>query len=85
MGLNQTATVLNSFGFTNCTAWNDNVAAVFKITSILGNAAQLVSIPNTNAFHGLNIYSHWAHFDSTQPGGVTFTNYVRAVVGGSNP
>lgn len=85
LGFTRTASSLTTLGFTNCIAWNDAVATVFKVTNTVGFAAHNVAIPNTPIFNGLMIYSYWANLDSTQPGGVTFTNGVRGVVGSENP
>jgi hypothetical protein len=81
LGLTQTEQDLTPLGFTNCTAWNDNVATVFKVVGAGGLAYHAISLPSTTAFNGLKIYGYWANFDSTQPGGITFTNYVRMIIG----
>jgi len=85
LGFTRSATSLTPFGYTNCFAWNDAVASLFKVTSTAGFAFHNISIPNSSAFSGLKIYSYWANLDATQPGGVTFTNGVRGVVGTENP
>ena len=85
IGLTRTATSLTSFGFTNCIGWNDAAASVFRVTNTSGYAFHNVSIPNNPAFAGLKLYSYWANFDASQPGGLTFTNGVRGVVGTTLP
>lgn len=85
IGLTRAATNLTSSGFTNCRAWNDNVASTFKVTDAGGFSFHNVAIPNTTAFNGLRLYSYWANLDSTQPGGLTFTNGVRGVIGSTAP
>ncbi len=85
IGLTRSATSLTSFGFTNCIGWNDAAASVFKVTSTVGFASHNLAIPNNAAFAGLKLYSYWANFDATQPGGLTFTNGTRGVVGTENP
>ena len=81
MGFNSTRTDLTSFGFTNCVGWNDNVGAVLKVSDGGGLAYHGGALPNTTAFDGLKIYGFWANFDASQPGGLTFTNGVRMIIG----
>ena len=42
-------------------------------------------MPNSAMFNGILIYSFWAGIDGSQPGGLTFTNYTRGVVGNTTP
>ncbi|MCA8952467.1 MAG: S8 family serine peptidase [Planctomycetes bacterium] len=85
LGLNQTGSTWTPSGFTNCFQWNDNVASVFKITNASGFATHALAVPPGTTFNGLKIYGHWYNFDASQPGGLTVSNYIRAVVGSSNP
>ncbi|MCA8974002.1 MAG: hypothetical protein KDC98_04735 [Planctomycetes bacterium] len=76
---------LSTSGFNGCYAWIPTVATSFKPLSAAGFAAHTVSVPNTTAFDGTKIYCYWAALDSNAPGGLAITNYVRSVIGQSNP
>ena len=74
-------TPLSTSGFDGCYAWVDSVASVFKLANGAGFASHTVSIPNTTAYDGLIINGYWAALDSNAAGGLTFTNYVRSIIG----
>ncbi len=81
LGFNNTRTSLNTFGFTNCNQWNDNVASVFKFTNASGSANHPISLPSTAAFNGLVIHGHWYNFDASAPAGITVSNSTRLIIG----
>jgi len=81
LGLNSTRTDLTTFGWTNCVAWNDNVASVLKLVSGNGLGLHPMMLPNTTTFDGLKVYGYWANLDASQPGGMTFTNGIRLIIG----
>ncbi|MCR9247618.1 MAG: S8 family serine peptidase [bacterium] len=84
MGFGVPGTPLSTSGFDGCYAWIDNVASVFKLTSASGFASHTVNVPNTTIYDGLIINGYWAALDSNAAGGLTFTNYTRAIIGQSN-
>ena len=76
---------LSGAGFDGCYSWVDNVFSVAQLTDPSGFAAHALSIPNTTAFDGTKVYGQWLALDPAAPRGLAFTNYVRLVVGQSNP
>jgi len=72
---------LTSYGFTNCFVWHDLPVTLFRLTSGSGFATHTISIPNTAIYDGLRILGQWFVLDSTQPGGITVSNYIANQIG----
>jgi len=85
MGFQSQALNLTPYGLLNCTQWTDNIASTFHAGTASGHFWHYVSIPNTTAFDGMIIYGQWFQLDNTQPGGLSASNYVRAIIGQQNP
>ncbi|MBM4059716.1 MAG: hypothetical protein FJ265_01265 [Planctomycetes bacterium] len=76
---------LNSYGFPNCYQWNDLVATNFVVVPSSGHSWSSISIPVNLAFDGVMIFGQWFNLDTTQPGGVTVSNYIRMMIGQQDP
>lgn len=85
LGLTSQSVTLHPYGFTNCWQWTDGVATTFHPGNPAGHMTHAVAIPNTAAFNGLMIYGQWFQLDGTQPGGLSASNYVRALIGQQLP
>lgn len=81
MGFQSQSLSLTPYGLTNCVQWTDNVASTFHAGTASGHFWHYVSIPATTAFDGLILYGQWFQLDNTQPGGLSASNYVRAIIG----
>lgn len=72
---------LNSYGFTNCYSWHDLTSVLFKTTNATGFTTHWISVPNSASYDGLKIHGQWYQLDSTQPGGITASNYITNLIG----
>jgi serine protease AprX len=84
LGLSNTAPLplsLTSFGWTNCIAWNDPVVLLTVNTDGSGNGAYVLAVPNNAALDGSIVFGQWFTFDTSEPGGLTFSNQTRLMVG----
>jgi hypothetical protein len=72
---------LTPFGFTNCEVWSDAANTTAVVTNLSGAANLALSVPNVAAYDGIRVYGRWAQLNVTQPGGITFSNYTRMIVG----
>lgn len=72
---------LTPFGWTNCHGWHGADVMVGVSTTALGTASHPLVVPNTAANDGLKVYGTWITLDPNEPGGLTFSNYTRMIVG----
>lgn len=76
---------LDNYGFTNCFTWNEAFGTSFVPVGATGHAWFQMNLPTTHYFDGLTLYGHWVNLDPVEPGGATFSNYIRMVIGAQNP
>ncbi len=72
---------LTFLGFTGCNAYIDGVVAFGAIADGAGAATIGIAIPASAGLVGFLFYSQWAALDGLAAGGLTTSNYGRALVG----
>jgi len=72
---------LTPFGFTGCTQYIGIAAVLGTLTDGSGAASVGTAVPVNPGLTGLTLYSQWAALDAGAPGGLTVSNYGRALVG----
>jgi hypothetical protein len=72
---------LNSFGWTNCIGWNDPVVLPTVTTDASGIGDYPLVIPNNSTLDGAYVFGQWFTLDTSEPGGLTFSNHTRVMVG----
>lgn len=72
---------LTFLGFTGCQAYTNPVVMLGTLSDGLGAASIGVSIPLDPALVGFLLYSQWIAIDGLAAGGLTTSNYGRALVG----
>jgi len=72
---------LSVYGMTGCWAYVSAVATLLTIADGAGAASTSTTLPNDPGLVGLVIYSQYAPLDAGAPGGLTTSNYGRALVG----
>jgi hypothetical protein len=72
---------LTFLGFTGCRAYVDIVVTLGTIADGAGAATVGVAVPNDPGLVGVVLYSQWAALDGLAAGGLTTSNYGRALIG----
>jgi hypothetical protein len=72
---------LSPFGFTGCRAYVDPAVLLTTLSDASGAATISIPIPNASIFVGYLLYHQWIAFDTGAAGGLTTSNYGRALVG----
>jgi serine protease AprX len=72
---------LTVVGFTNCMAFSQSIVTLSQATSPLGHSIFSLSVPNNPALMGYQLSGQWLGLDSSEPGGLTFSDVTRMTVG----
>ncbi len=72
---------LTPFGWTNCTAFSSSTVLTTVSTSATGLGTYPLAVPNNPALDGFVVFGQWIGIDPTEPGGLTFSNLTRVIVG----
>lgn len=72
---------LAGFGYPGCRLYVANLASLIAMTDGSGTASASTTVPNSNAFLGMKIYSQWGVLDAGAPNGLAVSNYARALLG----